>query len=221
MKHKKLFWVLVAVCAANLLAHLALYPSLPDIVPIHWNYRGVADGYGGRHYVLLMAAVPVLVLWVMQVARQIDPLSKNFERFDEVWNISVIAVTVFCLALSWLPELCIYGVLPSGGNAVGVFVCGGVGLLFLVLGNYMPRIKQNFTFGCRTPWALADEHNWLRTQRMGGIVFMVLGAALMALGVFSALLGEIGTLALLLAGVIGGTAWIYVYSYLVHLGKMK
>ena len=85
----------------------------------------------------------------------------------------------------------------------------------------MPRIKQNYTFGCRTPWALNDEHNWERTQRMGGIVFVIMGIALLVAALFSTLLGETLTLILLVGSILGGILWIFVYSYLVYLGKMK
>lgn len=102
-----------------------------------------------------------------------------------------------------------------------MLVCGGCGVLFILLGNYMPRIKQNYTFGCKTPWALNDEHNWNRTQRMGGIVFVVIGVAMLVTMLFASALGETGTLVLLLGSTLGGTAWIYLYSYLVFIGKMK
>ena len=83
------------------------------------------------------------------------------------------------------------------------------------------EIKQNYTFGCRTPWALNDEHNWQRTQRMGGYTFVVMGIVLLVLAFLGGLLGDIATLIVLLAAVLGGSAWIYLYSYLVYVGKMK
>lgn len=94
-------------------------------------------------------------------------------------------------------------------------------VLFIILGNFMPQIKQNYTFGCRTPWALNDEHNWQRTQRMGGYTFVVMGIVLLVLAFLGGLLGDIATLIVLLAAVLGGSAWIYLYSYLVYVGKMK
>ena len=111
--------------------------------------------------------------------------------------------------------------LPNSGNLVSILVFGGCGVLFILLGNYMPRIKQNYTFGCKTPWALNDEHNWNRTQRMGGIVFVVIGVVFMVAIPFSRVLGETGMLILLLGSSLGGTLWIYLYSYLVYIGKMK
>ena len=116
-----------------------------------------------------------------------------------------------------------HGALAGFLAAHGVthLVCGGIGVLFIIMGNFMPQIKQNYTFGCRTPWALNDAHNWQRTQRMGGYTFIVMGIVLLVLAFFGGLLGDIATLAVLLVAVLGGSAWIYLYSYLVYVGKMK
>ena len=54
-----------------------------------------------------------------------------------------------------------------------------VGLLFLIMGNYMQQAKQNFFFGIRTPWTLMDETIWRKTHRLGGKLFMVGGIIMM------------------------------------------
>ena len=177
MKRNKLYWILAGVCLANLLGHAACLPMMPDKVPIHWNWAGVADGFGSKYSALGLGALPLGLL-----------------------------------LLFWAKD---------GSGAVGMLVGGGIGILFILLGNYMPRIKQNYTFGCRTPWALADEHNWNRTQRMGGFTFIVIGAATLVAGVFSGLLGPMGSTFVLLGATILGTIWIFAYSFLVFKGLMK
>lgn len=221
MKNKKLLFLMGLLCLVNLAGHLYFYPSLPDTVPIHWGFDGQPDGWGGKSSILFTASLPFAILLLLAVLPRMDPKGKNFQRFQPVYRIFLILLTVFMCGVSWLSELTVYNVLPSGGSLVNTLVMGGLGLVFLVLGNYMPRIKQNYTFGCRTPWALNDEHNWNRTQRMGGIVFVVMGAVLLLVSVFATLLGETLTLALLLGALLGGSVWIYVYSYLVFIGKMK
>lgn len=221
MKNKKLLFLMGLLCLVNLAGHLYFYPSLPDTVPIHWGFDGQPDGWGGKSSILFTASLPFAMLLLFAVLPRMDPKGKNFQRFQPVYRIFLILLTVFMCGVSWLSELTVYNVLPSGGSLVNTLVMGGLGLVFLVLGNYMPRIKQNYTFGCRTPWALNDEHNWNRTQRMGGIVFVVMGAVLLLVSVFATLLGETLTLALLLGALLGGCVWIYVYSYLVFIGKMK
>lgn len=58
-------------------------------------------------------------------------------------------------------------------------VPASMGLLFLVIGNYMPKMKQNPTLGIRVPWTLANEENWDRTHRMGGRVWVAGGLVLL------------------------------------------
>ena len=157
----------------------------------------------------------------MEVVRRIDPKHQNFERFGKVWNIFITLFVLFMCGMTWLTELTVFDVLPGSSNMISIVVCGGIGVMFVILGNFMPNIKQNYTFGCRTPWALNDEHNWQRTQRMGGITFIVMGIALIVVAFLGSLLGDTGALILLLGAVCGGSAWIYLYSYLVYVGKMK
>ena len=221
MKRNKLFWGLLIFCAVNFAAHLCFYGSLPDVVPTHWGADGQANGWGPKSTVLIMAALPALMLILMAVLPRIDPKHQNYEKFKGVWNASLTALTIFMSAMSWFSELSVFGLIPEGSSLVGILVCGGCGVLFIFLGNYMPRIKQNYMFGCKTPWALNNEHNWNRTQRMGGIVFVVMGAALIVISLLGTALGDTATMILLLAAVFGGSAWIYIYSYLVYIGKMK
>ncbi|EFB76312.1 SdpI family protein [Subdoligranulum variabile] len=221
MKNKKLYLLLAAVCVLNFAAHLYFYPSLPDIVPTHWGFDGQANGWGPKSSTLFICIIPLALLILLAVIPKIDPRAQNYEKFEKIYRGFVIGIIVFMCGITWLTELTVYNVLPGSSNLVSVLVCGGLGVLFIALGNYMPRIKQNYTFGCKTPWALNDEHNWNRTQRMGGIVFVVIGIAMLVATLFTHALGETGTMIVVLGSTLGGTAWIYLYSYLVYIGKMK
>ena len=221
MKKNKLFWAMLALCAANFAAQLCVFPALPETVPTHWGMSGQADGWGAKWQVLILALLPFGIVLLMQVVRKIDPKHENFARFEKAWNIFTLLMTLFMIGMTWTSALDSFGLMPGGESMVEVLILGGCGVMFIVFGNFMPQIKQNYTFGCKTPWALNDEHNWNRTQRMGGITFVVMGAAMLLLSMFGKALGDEVSLFLMLAAVFGGTIWIYVYSYLVYKGKMK
>ena len=53
-----------------------------------------------------------------------------------------------------------------------------IGILFLFIGNELPKVKSNFFMGIRTPWALCSEENWRRTHRLGGKCFFTAGIIL-------------------------------------------
>lgn len=216
----KLYWILGAVCALNFAGHLVCYPFLPEQVPVHWNFAGVVDGFGPKWSALLLALLPPAMLVLFRFLPSIDPKGKNYGQ-SGVWRCFVLGLTLFFCAFTWLVELSVFGILPQQGGFVSVLIGGGMGILFIILGNYMPRIRQNYMFGMRTPWALADEHTWNRTQRMGGITFIVMGVSLLVLSLLAGLLGEMLTFVLILVFLLGGLLWSFVYSYLVYTKRMK
>lgn len=74
-----------------------------------------------------------------------------------------------------------------GEDLAMVFLYVGLGFMFLLIGNYLPKIRQNGTLGIKIKWALEDEENWNATHRMGGKVWVVCGflCMLCALNPFS------------------------------------
>jgi uncharacterized membrane protein len=61
-----------------------------------------------------------------------------------------------------------------------------MGLMFMVIGNLLPKCKRNRSIGIKVPWALADDENWNKTHRFAGKVWVLGGAVMMA----SAVLGS-------------------------------
>ena len=79
----------------------------------------------------------------------------------------------------------------------------------------MPKVKRNYTLGCKTPWTLDNEQNWRLTHRFAGTTLVVVGAITMACGPLSGVLGDL-TVHIMLGSIIVGTLAVFVYSYLVY-----
>lgn len=65
-----------------------------------------------------------------------------------------------------------------------MFMFFGFGIMFLLIGNYLPKIPQNRTMGIKSKWALEDEENWNATHRLGGKVWVACGFGCMICGLF-------------------------------------
>lgn len=87
------------------------------------------------------------------VVPRIDPKGEAYRTSGKFYQGFVIAFTLFMCAISWLGELTVWGVVPAVGS-VNVLISGAVGLLFIGVGNYLPRVKQNYTLGIKTPGRL-------------------------------------------------------------------
>jgi uncharacterized membrane protein len=88
----------------------------------------------------------------------------------------------------------------------------GVSLLLAIVGNYLGKVRSNFSFGIRTPWTLSSERSWHKTHRLGGkLLFGIgIGGAIAALAHANQLF-----LLLILGGTIGTTLFLILYSYIV------
>lgn len=208
---KRCLAVLAALCLVSLIAHLALFPALPEVVPTHFGVSGEVDGWSDKRMALLLDALPLVLLGLFWLVPRIDPRGEAYAKSGRVYQGFVTLFTLFMIAMTWRTEAAALGWLPSE-RAVGLAVPVFVGVMLLALGNYLPRVRQNYTFGIKTPWALADAENWRRTQRFGGVCFMVCGLAFIAEGVMD--LGAAG-LAASLALTVAACVACCGYSYLL------
>ena len=51
----------------------------------------------------------------------------------------------------------------------------GLGIIFIIIGNYLPKCKRNSFIGIRTPLTLSNDDIWFKTHRFGGKVFVIFG----------------------------------------------
>ncbi len=169
-------FVLIAVAVAAW-----LYPHLPARVPSHWNLQGQVDGTLPRGWGAAMPALMVLGVAVLTVVLPyISPRSFEIRPFGPVYVGLMLVIQGFVLVIG------LATLLTGAGYPVPVpmlvMVC--VGLLFMVLGNYMGKLRKNFFIGIRTPWTLASDAVWERTHRLGGWTFM-LGGVLFVVAAFT------------------------------------
>ena len=162
MKKKILKYLLMA---APVLMLLAVYNKLPAEVPMHWNIHGEIDRYGSRNELFLIAGLNIFMGVFMSAIARIDPKQKNYERFRETYDWIIIWTLGF---MTVLMGVVLMETMKPGTVNISKVVCMMVGILFIVLGNMMPKVKQNFFTGVKTPWALSSDVVWNKTQRLGG-----------------------------------------------------
>lgn len=205
---------LIAVCVANVVGHLAVLPSLPAQIPVHWGADGTVNGWGPSWTVAALGFLPLVLLATFWLVPRIDPKGAAYAKSGRFYLGFVIAFTVFMCGMTWLSELTVWGVVPQTG-AVGVIVTTAIGVLFIGMGNYLPRVRQNYTMGVKTPWALADPENWRRTQRFSGKCFVVMGVGFIAFGFVASTLPDEAAAAGIVAIALIPMAAMYIYSYLI------
>jgi uncharacterized membrane protein len=168
--------IALALLALNFAFTAVVYGSLPDRIPTHFGMHG-PDAWSGRAAAWLVPVIALAIYSLMQVLPRLDPRRANYAKFQDTYDTVVLAIVAMDLVLQ-------VGILGSAlGWPVGVdnLVPLGVGGLFIVLGNVMPRARPNWFLGIRTPWTLSNDLVWERTHRVGGYLFMIAGVLMMTL----------------------------------------
>ncbi|MBT8108300.1 MAG: SdpI family protein [Gammaproteobacteria bacterium] len=175
--------IISLVSIALLAAYVAwMYAALPDPMPTHWNAAGQADDYMPKlQGAVVLAAVPAFIFIIFKLIPVVSPRGFRTESFTGVLNILMTASVVFG---SVIGIVAIQAALGANFN-ISTIVMVAVGLLLMVLGNFMGKVRKNFFIGIRTPWTLASDEVWAKTHRLGGWCLVIAGAAMALLAVLA------------------------------------
>ncbi len=153
---------------------LLLWDQLPDIMTTHWGADGIADGTSSKWVaVFLLPLILAAVNLICFVLTSLDP--KQAEQ-----NKKAIQMIFWIMpALSMLASCGIY--LAAMGKTLHLTVLLPilVGVLFIFIGNYMPKAKQNSFYGVKLIWTLRNEENWNKTHRFAGKLWVIGGLLLL------------------------------------------
>lgn len=210
MNKKRLLFPMV-ICLLPALVGAFLYNELPEQLPIHWNGAGEIDDYGSKALVLFGFPIFFMLMELfVYAAFTTDPKRMNQSQKLKSLFLWLLPVTEMMVLLVTITSALGYEV-----NVVSI-ICLFVGVLFVIVGNYLPKCKQNYTMGYRIPWALQDEDNWNKTHRLAGYLWLLGGIVLIVL---TLLVYE----TLVLAGVTVALIILFfipvIYSYLLYRNK--
>lgn len=170
-------FVSIMIVVAGFVLVLCLYGRMPALVPTHWNASGVVDSWTPKPWgPLLLPMISTALLGLMILMRVISPKGWSIDRFSRTYAIITTSVIAMLFFVTLIASLAAIGT-PIDMN---VAIPAALGLLFIVLGNFMGKIRRNFLVGIRTPWTLASEEVWMRTHRLGGKLFVAAGCVSIA-----------------------------------------
>ncbi len=178
-KNRKLLLITSVVILLPILVGIALWNQLPQQIPSHWNAAGEIDGWCSKPFAVFgFPLILLAVQWLCVVVTGSDPKKANHpEKIQHLvlWIIPVLSVLLHALtyAVALGKEVRMETVMPVM-----------IGLLLAIVGNYLPKCKQNYTIGIKIPWTLNSEENWNRTHRFAGRLWVVCGLIMMITGFF-------------------------------------
>lgn len=201
------FLIQFSVCLLPFLIGAIFYGRMPDQMATHFNADFQPDDYSSKEFALFgipafMAALFVFCVFMLEA----DPKKRGMDgRLKTVarWIIPALSVIVQCITISYA--------LDSTGINLVRFIPVLLGVLFVLIGNYMPKCRQNYTMGIKLPWTLNSEENWERTHRFGGRLFVAAGLCMIIAAFFG---GQVT--AVIFAITIAACFLPMVYSFMLY-----
>lgn len=188
-------------------------------IAVHWNASGTADRFANRQEALmilwLIPGAALLSTLILALLPQIEPMRENLLKSRKAYIASWIASMLLLSGVHIGMTMLMLQSSEGDGTPIEFvrFVIAGTGILLIVLGNYMPKTRQNWFLGIRTPWTLSSEYTWEKTHRFGGRLFMMVGF----LSLISAfIVNGIGLAFMLAGGAIGAAVTTAIFSFLVY-----
>lgn len=166
-------WLGLMFALAALIFSVAVYSKLPDRIPTHFNLRGEPDDWTNRTFAAFgMPVFAALMVGLFNLFPKISPRRANLDRFEDTYWILANVIIAFMGALHVL----ILGRALGWPVDITSATLLGIGFLFMIIGNVLPRTRSNWWMGIRTPWTMENENVWRATHRLAGKTFMLGGA---------------------------------------------
>ena len=187
------------------LVNLLFYKKMPETLPTHWGFNNKIDGYSNKFTTLITTPLLLIFLNIFSCF-MLDNDPKNKDKNNFVITIGKATIPLVMLITFVISVF--YGL----GKKINVMVIISifVGFLLILIGNYLPKTKRNYTVGIKLPWTLNSDENWNKTHRLAGY-FFILG------GIFFLLTPLIGNeylifLTFMIIGIIPAIYSFYLYK---------
>lgn len=203
MKRNKIFKLGLALMLIPFIIGAIFYNDLPDVIATHFDSANNPNGYSSKFFALFgLPAIMVLVYIVAYLFTNLDPRRKY--QGDKAMSVVLLFIPLLDIFIS----LFVIGYAKGYKINISKLVPVAISILFIFIGNYLPKTKRNYTIGIKLPWTLDSDYVWDKTHALAGKVWIICGL----LGVFVSLFKPEIFFGLVVIMVLVPT----IYSYIVY-----
>lgn len=173
-KNKILIIITSIITILPMVAGIVLWNSLPDTMATHFGSSGEANGWSTKAMAVFGIPLIILALHLICVfCVYLDPKRRNIS--EKMYSL-LLCICPFCSVISGF--LIYY---QNLGKSVDIMLAVSfiLGVIFVVIGNYLPKSRLNYSVGYKLPWTLADENNWNKTHRLAGWLWVAGGLVML------------------------------------------
>ena len=173
-KTKNTLILSVIICLLPMILGVVFYNKLPEQMPIHFTINDVPDNYAPKNFALfgiplIMAIVQAICLIAVNI--KLNKLKTNEKpkilKIME-WFIPVVTVLICVIMVE----------VPLGSTVyVGKSICLILGILFMIIGNYIPKMSYEMGKTMAHPMP-KSEKSFRKMSKIMGYSFIIMGMVL-------------------------------------------
>ncbi|MBE6983429.1 MAG: DUF1648 domain-containing protein [Ruminococcaceae bacterium] len=205
--HKKKAVISSILILLPVLFGLIFWNQLPESMVSHWGGDGVADGTAPKAFVVF--GMPLMLLAIHWLCLGLTCLDKKSAQYH---NKLVMITYGIMPVLSIVVNGILYGLALGAELNLFMLLPAFLGVMFIIIGNYMPKTTRNRSMGIKLRWTMGNDENWQKTHRLGGRLQVVSGVLLLISATFSV---EV-SIGMLVAAIILAIVVPTVYSYMLY-----
>lgn len=221
----------IIIFAITLIVTIAVLSIMPDIVPVHFGIDGVADRWGSKYEMLVMPGcmLAMLAFWLgteSTYKKKIKSSTDEKEIAEAKSNLKVIQITsvITSLMFAVINGATIYASYSqldtTDVSKIDFLKILSIvmGISFILLGNFMPKAKNNSTVGFRLSWTRFNDVTWQKSNRFAGIAMVICGLLITLAGfIFSGKIAMVIMLVILMVVL----PILTIYAYSVHKNEVE
>lgn len=171
---KKYKWTLIFSSIVILLPLLLGFfggSLLPEEIAIHWGFNGQADGFASANIFFILPPVMLAVHWICIILTTVLDKKNAQNQSKKLMNIVFWLIPAISLATSGMIFTAAMGFEDNAHVILYVLLA----IMFIVIGNYMPKATRSVTTGIKIKWTMANDENWQATHRLAGKCYVIAG----------------------------------------------
>ena len=161
---------------------------LPDQVIAHFDINGNVDRMGSKYEAFILPCVVLVMYAVYMLVRKFS--EKSSDDDDKTARNLDIVETVFIAIFAMFGVICVATIIASkepeiitGGNSLFALIMSTcMGILFIIIGNIIPKSRRNSAVGFRIGFATDTDEHWYIMNRNSGIALVISGIVTIAAG---------------------------------------
>ncbi len=179
---KKIKIVIISLMLLSFIVVGISFAFLNDVIPIHFGADWQPDQYGSKYFILIIPFISLIIGGSMLLIAKYGKVSDNYRKYL-LLTCALIEVVLLVVTGIMVSYSLVY-VEDNPPFDVSKIMMIVLGTLFIIMGNFMPKIEKNRTLGFKIKWSMYNEVTWQKTHRLAGFMGVIVGIIIFASGLF-------------------------------------